>query len=210
MGARRMTVSAGDPPLPLALTLERIRRRAGERGLDVEAVLDPRALSERAGVPLEVTVALLRGEEAPAPGGIEERVRRRAAFLYAVSRDTGGRPYRTADIAAAIGAPPRWVDALVSGRKPPHLRHCKAFAAFFGREPSFLTDTPAQAVSRALRPTLESLDYRSGNLMADLVDQYGLVSVSTRGRPLTRTQEALLLGMITGMLSTERHAGVAR
>ncbi|MEU3403314.1 hypothetical protein ABZ766_05060 [Streptomyces sp. NPDC006670] len=207
-----MTVSAGDPPLPLAVTLERIRVRAAERGLDVEALLDPRSLSERAGVPLEVTVALLRGEEVPEPaaGGTEERVRRRAAFLYAVSRDTGGRPYRVADIAATIGAPPRWVDALVSGRKPPHLRHCKAFAAFFGRGPSFLTDPPAQAVSRALRPTLESLDYRSGNLMADLVDQYGLVSVSTRGRPLTRTQETLLLGMITGMLSAERHAGVGR
>ncbi|MFE1790610.1 hypothetical protein ACFW7J_19805 [Streptomyces sp. NPDC059525] len=207
-----MTVSAGDPPPPLAVTLDRIRTRAGERGLDVDGILDPRALSERAGVPLELTAALLRGEEVPeaAAGGTEERVRRRAVFLYAVSRDACGRPYRVADIAAAIGAPPRWVGALVSGRKPPHLRHCRAFAAFFGREASFLTDTPAQAVSRALRPTLESLDYRSGNLMADLVDQYGLVSVSTRGRPLTRTQETLLLGMITGMLSAERHAGVIR
>ncbi|MCF3183075.1 hypothetical protein IPZ70_24475 [Streptomyces polychromogenes] len=207
-----MTVSAGDPPPPLAVTLDRIRTRAGERGLDVDGILDPRALSERAGVPLELTAALLRGEEVPegAAGGTEERVRRRAVFLYAVSRDACGRPYRVADIAAAIGAPPRWVGALVSGREPPHLRHCRAFAAFFGREASFLTDTPAQAVSRALRPTLESLDYRSGNLMADLVDQYGLVSVSTRGRPLTRTQETLLLGMITGMLSAERHAGVAR
>ncbi|MFD5417831.1 hypothetical protein ACFWJT_07355 [Streptomyces sp. NPDC127069] len=207
-----MTVSAGDPPPPLAVTLDRIRTRAGERGLDVDGILDPRALSERAGVPLELTAALLRGEEVPeaAAGGTEERVRRRAVFLYAVSRDARGRPYRVADIAAAIGAPPRWVGALVSGRKPPHLRHCRAFAAFFGREASFLTDTPAQAVSRALRPTLESLDYRSGNLMADLVDQYGLVSVSTRGRPLTRTQETLLLGMITGMLSAERHAGVTR
>ncbi|MEU3911013.1 MULTISPECIES: hypothetical protein [Streptomyces] len=207
-----MTVSAGDPPPPLAVTLDRIRTRAGERGLDVDGILDPRALSERAGVPLELTAALLRGEEVPeaAAGGTEERVRRRAVFLYAVSRDACGRPYRVADIAAAIGAPPRWVGALVSGRKPPHLRHCRAFAAFFGREASFLTDTPAQAVSRALRPTLESLDYRSGNLMADLVDQYGLVSVSTRGRPLTRTQETLLLGMITGMLSAERHAGVTR
>ncbi|KJY28422.1 hypothetical protein VR44_25420 [Streptomyces katrae] len=194
------------------MTLDRIRTRAGERGLDVDGILDPRALSERAGVPLELTAALLRGEEVPeaAAGGTEERVRRRAVFLYAVSRDACGRPYRVADIAAAIGAPPRWVGALVSGRKPPHLRHCRAFAAFFGREASFLTDTPAQAVSRALRPTLESLDYRSGNLMADLVDQYGLVSVSTRGRPLTRTQETLLLGMITGMLSAERHAGVTR
>ncbi|MFJ8207947.1 hypothetical protein [Streptomyces sp. NPDC096033] len=207
-----MTVSAGDPPPPLAVTLDRIRTRAGERGLDVDGILDPRALSERAGVPLELTAALLRGEEVPeaAAGGTEERVRRRAVFLYAVSRDARGRPYRVADIAAAIGAPPRWVDALVSGRKPPHLRHCRAFAAFFGREASFLTDAPAQAVSRALRPTLESLDYRSGNLMADLVDQYGLVSVSTRGRPLTRTQETLLLGMITGLLSAERHAGVTR
>ncbi|MFD8145608.1 hypothetical protein [Streptomyces sp. NPDC059708] len=207
-----MTVSVGDPPLPLAVTLERIRALAEERGLDVDEILDPRTLSERAGVPPEVTAALLRGEEGAgsAPRTPEERVRRRAAFLYAVSRGVDGRPYPVADVAAAIGAPVRWVDALVSGRKPPHLRHCAAFAAFFGREASFLTDTPAQAVSRALRPTLESLDYRSGNLMADLVDQYGLVSVSTRGRPLTRTQETLLLGMITGLLSAERHAEVAR
>ncbi|MFF4580366.1 hypothetical protein ACFY15_18550 [Streptomyces sp. NPDC001373] len=207
-----MTVSAGDPPLPLAVTLDRIRALAEEGRLELDEILDPEALAERAGVDLEVTAALLRGEEGAdhGPGGTGERVRRRAAFLYAVSRDVHGHPYRVADIAAAIGAPARWVDALVSGRRPPHLRHCKAFAAFFGREASFLTDTPAQAVSRALRPTLESLDYRSGNLMADLVDQYGLVSVSTRGRPLTRTQETLLLGMITGMLSAERHAGAAR
>ncbi|MFH7595487.1 hypothetical protein WDV06_10345 [Streptomyces racemochromogenes] len=207
-----MTVSVGDPPLPLAMTLDRIRALADEGRLDMDEILDPVALSERAGVPLAVTLALLRGEECarPAPGGAEERVRRRAAFLYAVSRDVHGRPYPVGEIAAAIGAPPRWVDALVSGRKPPHLRHCKAFAAFFGRDASFLTDTPAQAVSRALRPTLESLDYRSGTLMADLADQYGLVAVSTRGRPLTRTQEALLLGMITRMLSAEPRAEVAR
>ncbi|GAA0320354.1 hypothetical protein GCM10010302_69430 [Streptomyces polychromogenes] len=207
-----MTVSVGDPPLPLPVTLERIRALAVEGGLDVDEILDTCALSKRAGVPPEVTAALLRGEEGAgsASCAAEERVRLRAAFLYAVSRRVDGRPYPVTDVAAAIGAPVPWVDALVSGRTPPHLRHCAALAAFFGREASFLTDTPAQAVSRALRPTLESLDYRSGNLMADLVDQYGLVSVSTRGRPLSRTQETLLLGMITGMLSAERRAEAAR
>lgn len=44
-------------------------------------------------------------------------------------------------------------------------------------------------------------------MMAELVGRYGLVSLSTRnatpGKPLTRTQETLLLGMITGILSSE-------
>ncbi|MFJ9343169.1 hypothetical protein ACIRP0_28335 [Streptomyces sp. NPDC101733] len=59
------------------------------------------------------------------------------------------------------------------------------------------------------RTTLHSLENGSDDLMAGddpmacLVDRYGLLSLSTRGRPLTRTQETLLLGMITGMLSAE-------
>lgn len=63
-------------------------------------------------------------------------------------------------------------------------------------------------MSRALQPVLRSLDHVSGgDMMAELVGRYGLVSLSTRnatpGKPLTRTQETLLLGMITGILSSE-------
>ncbi|MEU3727553.1 hypothetical protein [Streptomyces sp. NPDC031705] len=200
-----MTVPVGGPPLSLATTLARIRALAAERQLDVDEILDPESLSERTGVPVEVTAALLRGEQSAGPASEEtgETVRARAAFLYAGSRDTHGQPYSVAEIAAAIGADPRWVGDLVSGGKPPHLRHCQEFAAFFGRDITFLTDTPAQAVSRALWPAVESLSYGSGDLMADLTNQYGLVSISTRGRALSRTQETLLLGMISGMLSTE-------
>ncbi|MCX5379962.1 hypothetical protein [Streptomyces sp. NBC_00091] len=200
-----MTVPVGGPPLSLAATLTRIRALAQERRLDVDEILDAESLAGRTGVPVEVTAALLRGEEFadPTPEEAEETLRRRAAFLYAVSRDTHGQPYAIAEIAAAIGVDPWWVGALVSGREPPHLRHCTEFAAFFGREITFLTDTPAQAVNRALWPAVESLNYGSGDLMADLMNQYGLVSISTRGRALTRTQETLLLGMITGMLSSE-------
>lgn len=200
-----MTVPVGGPPLALTTTLARLRALAAERRLDVDEILDAVSLSERTGVPVEVTAALLRGEEFadPTPEEAEETVRRRAAFLYAVSRDPQGQPYAVAEIAAAIGADPRWVDSLVSGGRPSHLRHRAEFAAFFGRDVTFLTDTPAQAVNRALWPAVESLNYRSGDLMADLTNQYGLVSISTRGRALTRTQETLLLGMITGILSSE-------
>ncbi|MGW1518207.1 hypothetical protein [Streptomyces sp. NPDC002287] len=59
-----MTVSAGDPPLPLASTPERIRARAEEGRLDVDETLDPAALSVRAGVPLPVPV---RGRKPPHP-----------------------------------------------------------------------------------------------------------------------------------------------
>ncbi|MFG2665066.1 hypothetical protein ACGFY6_12535 [Streptomyces sp. NPDC048387] len=59
-----MTVSAGDAPLPLASTPERIRARAEERRLDVDETLDPVALAERAGVPPPVAV---RGRERPHP-----------------------------------------------------------------------------------------------------------------------------------------------
>ncbi|MFD8985531.1 hypothetical protein [Streptomyces sp. NPDC059564] len=191
--------------LSLAATLARIRALAHERQLDVDEILNVAALAERTGVPAGLTAALLRGEEFadPTPGEAEETVRRRAAFLYAASRDTNGRPYAVADIAAAIGAAPWWVGNLVAGRELPHLRHCAEFAAFFGREVTFLTDTPAQAVNRALQPAVQSLNNGSGDLMADLMDQYGLVSISTRGEALTRTQETLLLGMITSMLSAE-------
>lgn len=191
--------------LSLATTLARIRALAKERQLDLDEILDAKALAARTGVPAEVTAALLRGEEFadPTPEEARATVHRRAAFLHATSRDTNGRPYAVADIAAAIGAPPEWVGHLVSGVPLAHLRHCGEFAAFFGREPAFLTDTPARALARALQPAVRSLDNGPGDLLAELTDHYGLVSISTRGRTLSRTQETLLLGMITSMLSAE-------
>ncbi|MFD8020166.1 hypothetical protein ACFXJO_30930 [Streptomyces lavendulae] len=191
--------------LSLATTLARIRALAKERQLDLDEILDAEALAARTGVPAEVTAALLRGEEfaEPTPEEARATVHRRAAFLHATSRDTDGRPYAVADIAAAIGAPPEWVDHLVSGVPLAHLGHCGEFAAFFGREPAFLTDTPARALDRALQPAVRSLDNGPGDLLAELTDHYGLVSISTRGRTLSRTQETLLLGMITSMLSAE-------
>ncbi|ATZ28379.1 hypothetical protein SLAV_33035 [Streptomyces lavendulae subsp. lavendulae] len=42
-----------------------------------------------------------------------------------------------------------------------------------------------------------------GHVPAFPTDHCGPVSISTRGRPLSRTQETLLLGMITSMLPAE-------
>lgn len=190
----------------LTVTLTQIRALAKERQLDVDEMLGAEDLAARTGVPAEVTAALLRGVELeePTPEEAEELVRRRAVFLCTTCLDTNGRRYPIADIAAAIGATPWWVADLLAGGTPPGLdRHGPRIAAFFGRETTFLTDTPSQAVSRALQPVVRSLDNASGDLMANLVRQYGLVSVSTRGKALTHTQQTLLLGMITGMLSSE-------
>ncbi|MBT1184347.1 hypothetical protein HET69_10020 [Streptomyces sp. CJ_13] len=193
----------------LAVTLAQIRALAEERQLTAAEMLDVQDLAARTGVPPEVVAGLLRGEDAAeaAPG---ETARQRAAFLCACSRDAAGHPYRAADIAEAIGAAPRVITDLVAGRagNQPSEAELLRIAAFFGRGPGFLTDTPAQAVSRALQPVLRSLDHVSGgDMMAELVGRYGLVSLSTRnttpGKPLTRTQETLLLGMITGILSSE-------
>ncbi|MFE2927612.1 hypothetical protein [Streptomyces goshikiensis] len=193
----------------LAVTLAQIRALAEERQLTAAEMLDVEDLAARTGVPPEVVAGLLRGEAAAeaAPG---ETARRRAAFLCARSRDTAGHPYRAADIAEAIGAAPRVITDLLAGGagNRPSEAELLRIAAFFGRGPGFLTDTPAQAVSRALQPVLRSLDHVSGgDMMAELVGRYGLVSLSTRnttpGKPLTRTQETLLLGMITGILSSE-------
>ncbi|MBT2408722.1 MULTISPECIES: hypothetical protein [unclassified Streptomyces] len=190
----------------LAVTLAQIRALAKERQLDVDEMLDVEDLAAGTGVPSEVTAALLRGEELEEPTRQEadELARRRAEFLCTTSLDASGRPYPIADIAAAIDVTPWWVAELVAGGTPPGMeRHGPRIAAFFGQESTFLTDTPSQAVSRALQPVVRSLDNTSGDLMANLVRQYGLVSMSTRGKTLTHTQETLLLGMITGMLSSE-------
>ncbi|GLV82216.1 hypothetical protein Slala03_19050 [Streptomyces lavendulae subsp. lavendulae] len=96
--------------LSLATTFARIRALAKERQLDLDEILDARALAARNGVPTGVTAAPPRGGES---------------------------------------------------------------AASFGHGPALPTD------------------------------QYGPVSISTRGRPLGRTQETLLLGMITSMLPAE-------
>ncbi|WP_332758944.1 helix-turn-helix transcriptional regulator [Streptomyces sp. MT206] len=194
----------------LAVTLAQIRALAEERQLTAAEMLDVEDLAARTGVPPEVVAGLLRGEEDAAEAAPGETARRRAAFLCARSRDAAGHPYRAADIAEAIGAAPRVITDLVAGRagNQPSEAELLRIAAFFGRDPGFLTDTPAQAVSRALQPVLRSLDHVSGgDMMAELVGRYGLVSLSTRnttpGKPLTRTQETLLLGMITGILSSE-------
>ncbi|MGW0897491.1 hypothetical protein ACWD0G_10915 [Streptomyces goshikiensis] len=193
----------------LDVTLAQIRALAEARQLTVAEMLDVEDLAGRTGVPPEVVAGLLRGEGAAGatPG---ETARQRAAFLCARSRDAAGHPYRVTEIAEAIGAAPRVVADLIAGRagNRPSDAELLRIAAFFGRGPGFLTDTPSQAVSRALQPVLRSLDHVSGgDMMAELADRYGLVSLSTRnttpGKPLTRTQETLLLGMITGILSSE-------
>ncbi|MCX4524341.1 MULTISPECIES: hypothetical protein [unclassified Streptomyces] len=196
----------------LDVTLTQIRALAKERQLNVDEILDIEALAAGTGVPAKVVAGLLRGEDDAGEAGPAETARRRAVFLCASSRDAGGHPYPPADIADAIGASPRAVAEFAAGEagnRPPDVRR---IARFFGHDGTFLTDTPPQAISRALQPTLRSLRHVSGgDMMADLVSRYGLVSVSTRnatpGKALTRTQETLLLGMITGILSSEPEFG---
>ncbi|MCJ1676769.1 hypothetical protein MTF65_05285 [Streptomyces sp. APSN-46.1] len=197
----------------LAVTLAQIRALATERQLDMDEILDARDLAASTGVPVQQTAALLRGEESDAPtpasdAAAEAIARRRAAFLCVNSRDADGRPYRPEHIAEAIGATAQSVADLISGRAGNQPSPTHRIAAFFGRDGSFLTDTPSQALSRALQPTLRSLRHVSGgDPLAGLVSRYGLVSLSTRsatpGKTLSRTQETLILGMITGILSSE-------
>ncbi|MBV1940799.1 hypothetical protein KUF83_30150 [Streptomyces sp. BV286] len=148
-------MSEPNPSLPQ--TLHRIDELLRICGLDRAERLDIQRLSYDTGVPREDVTALLAGGQ-PHPTDADSLVRDRVRFLYEVHTNADGEPFDIRDIAAALGATTTWVKKLVAGQAKPSITAGADLARFYGVAPTFLTDSPAEAVNRELQSVVFDLE----------------------------------------------------
>jgi hypothetical protein len=138
-------------------------------GKSREEELDLPHLSYMTGLPEAEIRTLLSGDTLPDPDP-DVMVRQRVRFLYETRRGEKTEPQQIHEIAAAIKQTPVWVRKLVAGDSKPNIHVGADLARFYGVPSSFLTDPPAEALSRELQPLVLQLEIQAdpGKKLADL------------------------------------------
>ncbi|MER7497105.1 hypothetical protein ABT033_31470 [Streptomyces pharetrae] len=158
-----------DPQPPLTETVARIDELCAQLGKTREEVLNLPHLSYMTGLSESEIRTLLSGDSLPEPDP-DAMVRQRVRFLYETRRGDKTESQQIHEIAAAIKQTPVWVRKLVAGDSKPNIHVGADLARFYRVPSSFLTDPPADALSRELQPEVLRLEIEAdpGKTLADL------------------------------------------
>ncbi|MCG8971855.1 hypothetical protein [Streptomyces sp. CL12-4] len=179
-------------------TLSRIRELAAECGKPLGEVLNVARLSYVTGVSELDVQTLLDGGTVPEPEP-EPMVRERVRFLYEHHKTEAGERRDQADIAAAIAQTTTWTKRLVEGLAKPNILVGAKLTQFYGVAPTFLTDSPADAVNRELQQVLFDLQVEAdpSKALADL----GVRHISGRSPQMNEPSLAELAKMVANIAS---------
>ena len=149
-----------EPYSSLSETLARIDELCAACGISPADELNVQDLVYNTGISAEDVQALLAGREVNDQGA-DARVRSRVTFLYETRMDLDNLPADISKIAAAIEATPVWTKRLVSGEAKPSIVTGHSLAKFYGVPAGFLTDSPADALTRELQSVVFDLEVRA-------------------------------------------------
>ncbi|MFF9192702.1 hypothetical protein [Streptomyces rochei] len=140
----------------------------------------------------EVELLLLGGT--PPKVDPDVRVRMRVRSLY--ERD-GEASREIRDIAAAIDQTTTWTKKLVEGEAKPNLIVGHRLTNYYGVAATFLTDPPAEALSRELQPILIDLEIEAdpGKTLAEM----GLRHIAHRSPTMEQPDLVELAKMVRGI-----------
>ncbi|MFF0698407.1 hypothetical protein ACFYU4_37955 [Streptomyces tendae] len=190
-----------DPYPPLSETLARIRELSAASGKPVDDALSAARLSYVTGVTEQDVQTLLDGGTTPAVDP-DVMVRDRVRFLYETRADAGN-PRDIRDLAAAIDQTTTWTKKLVAGEAKPNILVGAALTKYYDVAGTFLTDSPADAVTRELQPILFDLQVATdpGKALKDL----GVVHIAGRSphlqEPANLTELAKMVASIASDLN---------
>ncbi|MFJ3206241.1 helix-turn-helix transcriptional regulator [Streptomyces sp. NPDC086989] len=185
-----MTVST--PHLNSLTLLEELIEEAE---LDWDKVLDAEAISWNTGLPVGVVRAGLSRRPLVEVDFLEQVVER-LKFLRRTRLRRDGAPYTQTEIAEGAGVTPQWVGELLKGRAVPKLEHAARIEDFFQVPRGFLTATPSQALDRAFREKLETVQAQQLAGLKVLKERFELRKVAFRGAPETLAKMQALLEVI--------------
>ncbi|KPI20505.1 hypothetical protein OK074_1334 [Actinobacteria bacterium OK074] len=150
-----------NPAPPLSETLARCEALVQGRGASRAELLDPGKLAAVTALPEAAVRTLLRGGEPPADT-VNDRVRTRIKTLADAVLERDGT--RMSDLAGGIsrqlGVSAFWARQVCSGEKVPSVELLHGLVDFFEVEggEAFFTAPAAEALNRALLPTLAALE----------------------------------------------------
>ncbi|MFE5536470.1 helix-turn-helix transcriptional regulator [Streptomyces sp. NPDC056492] len=182
-------------PTPHLHSLSLLEGLIEEAELDWEGVLDAEAISWDTGLPVGIVRAGL-SRRPMAEIDFLEQVVERLKFLRRTRLRRDGVPYTQTEIAEGAGVTPQWVGELLKGRAVPKLEHAARIEDFFRVPRGFLTATPSQALDRAFREKLETLQAQQLAGLKALKERYELRKVAFRGAPETLAKMQALLEVI--------------
>ncbi|KPI15383.1 helix-turn-helix domain protein [Actinobacteria bacterium OV450] len=187
-----MTVTVSTRHLNSLTLLEELIEEAE---LDWDKVLDAEVISWNTGLPVGVVRAGL-SRRPLAEIDFLEQVVERLKFLRRTRLRRDGAPYTQTEIAEGAGVTPQWVGELLKGRAAPKLEHAARIEDFFQVPRGFLTATPSQALDRAFREKLETVQAQQLAGLKVLKERFELRKVAFRGAPETLAKMQALLEVI--------------
>ncbi|MFB7982809.1 helix-turn-helix transcriptional regulator [Streptomyces vinaceus] len=182
-------------PTPHLQSLSLLEELIEEADLDWDKVLDAESISWDTGLPVAIVRAGL-SRRPMAEIDFLEQVVERLKFLRRTRLRRDGAPYTQTEIAEGAGVTPQWVGELLKGRAVPKLEHAARIEDFFRVQRGFLTATPSQALDRAFREKLETVQAQQLAGLKVLKERYELRKVAFRGAPETLAKMQALLEVI--------------
>jgi hypothetical protein len=189
-----------EPYQPLSKNLARIEELCVLLGKRSKEVLDVQRLSHTSGVTTLDVQTLLAGN-VPPEDDPDVMVRRRVRFLYEAYTGDDGQPRDIRDIATAIKQTTTWTKKLVHGEAKPNIHVGSALCKLYGVDNGFLTDSPAEALNRELRPILIDLEVEADPEQA--LKTLGVVHISGRNPSQLQHTELTALAKMVAQMSNQ-------